>query len=54
MQWQCNDRKKDKIQQLSFGMKNKKGQNIPVKTANKKLAFCRNLPLEILKYYVNL
>ena len=34
-------------------MKNK-GAKYSCKTANKKLAFCRNLPLEILKYYVNL
>ena len=27
MQWQCNERWEDKIQQLSFGMKSKKGKN---------------------------
>ena len=26
MQWQCNERLEDKIQQLSFGMKSKKGK----------------------------
>ena len=41
-----------KIQQLSFGMKSKR-ENIPVKQANK-ISICRNLPLEIIKYYVNL